>query len=112
MNYILIGFIVFVLLFISNYYHQKETFNIINAHNMCHQMTAANCRIPTWQLNDCWLNEYSKCNTKCKTNMCNCATKASKICRSSDSPAEACYDSTYRKCMAGRVPGFPDPDRE
>ena len=87
-----------------------------NSHNMCHTMASANCRIPTWQLNDCWLSAYKGCAGQCngsKNNLANCPCykQASDRCRSSNDPAEACYSSTYQKCMAGRVAGVPDPDR-
>jgi len=115
MNWLLILAIALVVwLFLG----QKENFlSTKNAHNMCHGMAAANCRIPTWQLNDCWLNAYQKCKGMCnkgdKGNLANCPCylQASEMCRSNDDPAEACYSSTYQKCMAGRVAGFPDPDR-
>lgn len=84
------------------------------AHDMCHELTVQNCRIPTVALNDCWTNQYFKCQEKCNNpngDVCGCATKASSMCQSSSSPAEECHLSTYKKCMAGRVPGFPDPDR-
>lgn len=81
------------------------------SHDMCNLMAGANCRIPTWQLSDCWLNAYRKCKDECGNNNCACDQRASDMCRSNDAPAEACYQSVYQKCMAGRVPGFPDPDR-
>lgn len=86
---------------------------IKKSHEMCNLMAGENCRIPTWQLSDCWLNAYRECAGKCDGNVANCPCydHATEKCRSNNNPAEACYRSTYQKCMAGRVIGFPDPDR-
>lgn len=85
------------------------------AHNMCHTMARDNCRIPTWQLNDCWLSHYRKCANSCgsgKGNLanCDCHAYASEMCRSNDDPAEACYASVHQKCLAGMGMAI-DPDR-
>ena len=84
------------------------------ASKMCRELVQSNCRIPTYPLNDCWLNEYEKCNSYCKgTNtgkMCNCYQVATEKCGSNGCPAEACYADLHQKCMAGY--GFAsDPER-
>ena len=83
------------------------------ADRMCHHLARDQCRIPTWTLNDCWLNTYRECNKKCSRGskeMCNCDAYATESCRSSNAPAEACYAGIHQKCMAGM--GFAkDPDR-
>ena len=106
-----IGFL-FICLHLCDFcnFDTQELFNVNNAHQMCHNLTVKNCRIPTVALNDCWVNNYFKCMGNCE-GMCKCAYRASMNCQSSNSPAEACHSSTYQKCMAGRVPGFTDPDR-
>jgi hypothetical protein len=83
---------------------------------MCHTMAKDNCRIPTWQMNDCWLNHYRKCTQSCgssngNTANCNCHQAATEACRSNDDPAEACYASVHQKCMAGMHSHIKDPDR-
>ncbi len=85
------------------------------AGQMCHELAAANCQIPTWRLNDCWLNTYSKCAGECKRSggrMCDCSKNASEQCGSNNDPAEACYASVHQKCMAGMFDSVPDPDRQ
>ena len=114
--YLLFGLILIVLfrLFMSNSgFSENFIGGFEHSHEMCHLMAGANCRIPTWQLSDCWLNAYRECAGMCKGNLANCPCyiQASEMCRSRDDPAEGCYSSTYQKCMAGRVPGFCDPDR-
>ena len=83
------------------------------AGSVCHQLAAAQCRIPTYQSNDCWLNTYSECKRNCSgggSSVCDCDAYASNKCKSSTSPADGCYTSVLQKCMAGM--GFgPDPDR-
>lgn len=80
---------------------------------MCHQIAASQCQIPTYTLNDCWLNAYSSCQKNClkgRQGMCDCDNYARSRCKSSTDPADACYSSVSQKCMAGM--GFAcDPDR-
>lgn len=92
--------------------------DVPEAHAMCHTLAKDNCRIPTTQLNDCWLYNYRKCAHGCgagngkvgNLNKCDCHSYASDACRSRDDPAEACYASVHQKCMASRGMAA-DPDR-
>lgn len=83
------------------------------AHQICHNLAKDNCRIPTWQLNDCWLKTYQKCANSCGSGnpvSCGCHAYASELCRSEDDPAEKCYADVHQECLAGM--GYaPDPDR-
>jgi len=121
MNPIFIVLFVIVILYLSGNLTIRENFRIgctkCNggaADHMCHQLAKDNCRIPTWMLNDCWMDTYRECANSCSyanTNeMCNCHKIASERCRSGDDPAEACYSSVHQKCMAG-IGLAPDPDR-
>jgi hypothetical protein len=78
-------------------------------------MAEANCRIPTTTNGDCWLKTYSQMHKGCQqrgTQLdCSCAARATEMCESSATPANDCYNDLYRKCMAGRVAGYADPDR-
>ena len=80
------------------------------SHQICHNMAKDNCRIPTWQLNDCWINSYKQCSEACNTGNCQCYDYATEKCRSNDDPAEKCYSDVHQECMAGM--GYAtDPDR-
>ena len=47
----------------------KNCDKIADANNTCKQLAEANCRIPTWMNNDCWLNEYQECKKSGKFGM-------------------------------------------
>jgi hypothetical protein len=88
------------------------------ANETCKQLAEANCRIPIYMKNDCWLNEYENCKQsgKCGTvgrpvsSNCNCYDLASSKCGSDTCPADACFHDLHQKCMAG-LGLAPDPDR-
>ena len=84
-----------------------------NSSSVCHQLAQAQCQIPSYPLNSCWLNAFSACNKSCLRaggKVCDCDGYATKRCQSSSSPADGCYRSVLQKCMAGM--GFAaDPDR-
>lgn len=119
----LIGIIILVLLITKyiqgehfcNYGYGRDGKNCGNvelATRTCGELAAANCRIPTTQMNDCWLNAYSNCKQQkggVSAN-CNCYDVASETCGSGNEPAIACYADLQQKCMAG-LGLAPDPDR-
>lgn len=92
----------------------KNCGNVDIASRTCGELAAANCRIPTTQMNDCWLNAYSACKKQCSmkgfAGNCNCYDIASDSCGSGNEPAIACYADLQQKCMAG-LGLAPDPDR-
>lgn len=94
----------------------KNCDKISAAHNTCKQLAEANCRIPTWMMNDCWLDEYRKCKQSGNCSItsfgsyCNCYDMATQKCASSNCPADACFHDLHQKCMAG-LGLAPDPDR-
>lgn len=117
----LIGIILLVLLltkfinienFCSYGRDGKNCGNIDIASNTCGELAAANCRIPTTQMNDCWLDTYTNCkkNSDQISGNCNCYDKASESCGSGNDPAIACYTDLHQKCMAG-LGLAADPDR-
>ncbi len=81
------------------------------SHRMCLEMAGSVCRIPTYPNNECWMSVFNKCRNKCSNERnCDCTTTANQMCGTRGDPAEACLNSTYQKCMAGRTI-TPDPDR-
>lgn len=87
----------------------KNCKNITEASNICKQLAGANCRIPLWMKNDCWINEFEKCK-RGPSNNCNCYDEANKKCVSSPAPADMCFKDMHQKCMAG-LGLARDPDR-
>lgn len=80
-----------------------------NAKKICRELAQSNCRIPNYPLDECWLNEYNKCNNNTDS-ICNCYDVASEKCGSDSCPAEACFRDSNQKCLAGF--GYAvDPDR-
>lgn len=91
----------------------KNCDKVSSANETCKQLAEQNCRIPTWMMNDCWLNEYQRCKTSDKCGLssnCNCYDMATQKCASSNCPADACFHDLHQKCMAG-LGLAPDPDR-
>lgn len=122
--WIIVGVLVVIGVLMSNC--QKEGFDmslhkgmcgigrgcgIENAKNMCRELAQSNCRIPNYPLDECWINEYNKCNSERSTDeMCNCSKVAAEKCGSDSCPAEACFRDSNQKCLAGF--GYAaDPDR-
>lgn len=118
----LIGIVILIVL-IAKFVNNSEPFcnygrdgkncgNVDLAYQVCGELASANCRIPSTQMNDCWLDTYRNCKQKCgsmKSN-CNCYDEASESCGSGNEPAIACYADLQQKCMAG-LGLAPDPDR-
>ncbi len=116
---ILFGVIVWCLY--TSFLKNRESFLCVGSHcpsqkntaSICHQLAKDQCQIPSYPLNSCWLNTFSACNKRCLRSggkVCDCDGYATERCKSSSSPAYACYKSVLQKCMAGM--GFAsDPDR-
>jgi hypothetical protein len=125
--WIIIGVLLVVGLLMSNC-QKKEGFDmslhknscgigrgcgIENAKKMCRELAQSNCRIPNYPLDECWINEYEKCNEYSEGNTeksCDCYDVAAEKCGSDSCPAEACFRDSNQKCLAGF--GYAvDPDR-
>ena len=111
--YVLIVWLVYTFLFNGVEHFNCLGGNVRGSPDMCHQIAHSQCKIPTYPLNDCWLNAFKNCNKSCQrygTKVCDCDRYATSKCTSSGNVANSCYNSVHQKCMAN-FGLAPDPDR-